>query len=122
MMIEMGIDPARAPRNPDHDFLIYQSALLYGFIALLSTVLLRYTRDLGVWRILQGAILVVDISIVLALFATLEHQGRLWDTGLWRQTDWTNLVGTFVVIVIRVLFLASVGVTPETTTAAKKRP
>jgi hypothetical protein len=113
LMVEAGIDLAVAPRNPDHDFLLYQCAMLYGLTGSLSAFLLRYTRDLGVWNILESAILCVDISIVVSLVVTLDHQGRLWDLALWRPMDWNNMVLVLVVIVLRSAFLAGVGVAAE---------
>ncbi|KAH8673798.1 hypothetical protein BX600DRAFT_456211 [Xylariales sp. PMI_506] len=112
LMMDAMIPAALSARNPDHDFLLHQLAALYAFLGIIITVLLRYTADVGAWKIVQGAILVVDLAILVSLYVSLGQQGRL-DPAVWRSSDWANWAITGVVALLRALFLAGVGLKSE---------
>lgn len=94
--------------NPDHAFFFHQLAALYTFIGIMLAVVLRATSDLRVWRIIIGAVLLVDIALLTSLYMSLEQQGRL-ELAAWRRQDWGNLLFTGWVTILRSLFLVGVG-------------
>ena len=100
--------PGATP-NPDHAFLLHQLAAMYAFMAIVLAGVLRATSDIKVWRVVIAGVLLVDISILVSMYVSLEHQGRL---GLenWRWQDWGNLLFTGGVALIRSFFLLGVGV------------
>lgn len=79
--------------------------LCLGF---LSAVLLRYTKDIKVWHILEVGLLVSDAAYFWAVGGVLAEQGRLWPEE-WRGEDWGSLGVTGVVTLVRLGFLARVG-------------
>ncbi|KAF2255459.1 hypothetical protein BU26DRAFT_515174 [Trematosphaeria pertusa] len=90
--------------------------LNFGFI---SAVLLRYTTDMTIWRIVQIADLVVDCAYFWAVHGALSAQARLgWQT--WRAEDWGSLAITGAAAVARLCFLLRVGVTREAKGGSKK--
>lgn len=109
VMMDSLIPTSMSVPNPDHAFLFHQLAALYGFLTLMLAVLLRSTSDLKVWNIVIGAVLMIDVALLTSLYVSLDHQGRL---GLvhWRAQDWFNWIITGFVAVVRVIFLAGVGV------------
>lgn len=107
--LEMLAEPAIAPYIAlSHGPLIWQCAPLYGFMGLIFAFLLRASPDPKVWRIVQAATLVVDVSLVVILVAALRMQGRL-AVGMWRPIEWVNVVFTTLVGVGRVAFLLGIG-------------
>jgi hypothetical protein len=107
-MMEAWCPPELATRQPMHDFVLHQLAGLFAFLGVIITVLLRYTSDIGVWRIVQAGILAVDVTIVVSMVYSLGQQGRL-DPSVWRGMDWMNAVVTVGVGIIRALFLLGLG-------------
>ena len=79
----------------------------------LQIVLLRArSNDLTVWRCIQFSILIQDIFMIGAICKALNAQGRL-DWKDWRVEEWTNIGITGSVGIIRLAFLAGIGVTAE---------
>lgn len=95
-------------RNPDHDMLFFHLAGSFMTIAVMSAVLLRYTSDLGVWKIVQFGIILYDFEICYSTWYFLGKQSRL-DPVLWRSEDWGNLTFMAVIIAVRLAFLLGVG-------------
>jgi hypothetical protein len=107
-----------ASRNPQHDILFYQmTGFLMGY-AWLHIVLLRYTDDVNVWRILEVAALFFDAFHASGTIATLSGQGRL-NPSTWRLIDWA--MTSFVVFISssRIAFVISTA--PDDSKASKKR-
>ena len=90
--------------------------LNFGFV---SAVLLRYTADVHVWRIVQVANFLVDLAYFWAVWGALSAQGRL-DVGTWRAEDWGSLAITGTATVVRALFLMSVGLKSDGNGSKKK--
>jgi len=80
------------------------------FIAtiVLQVVLLRYTQDVNIWKIVQFSILINDYALFHSLWVALSAQKRL-DFGKIRAEEWGTIGITAFVTVARVLFLAGVG-------------
>jgi hypothetical protein len=76
----------------------------------LSCVLLRYSRDVGVWRIYEGGILIVDLVILHGLWEMLGQQGRRFvGEGGIRGMDWACAGIVAGVAVVRAAFLLGIG-------------
>lgn len=97
-----------AVRNPRHDMLFQQLGGSLLNIAFIDAVLLRYTADLVVWKIVQRAVLLVDVTGLYSLWAALSQQGRL-NPAVWRGEDWGCVGITGLVTVVRILFIVEVG-------------
>ena len=95
-------------RNPDLDMFFQQTAGYTFALCFLQAVLLRVTAELRVWKVLQCAILIVDVAVLYSLHWGLSNQGRL---GMmhWRGEDWGCILMTVIPTVYRLLFLAEVG-------------
>ena len=107
------IPPSMSTPNPDHALLFHSMAALYAFLGLQLIVLLRITDDLKVWRVFQAGILMVDFALMASQYVSLEQQGRLHLKGI-RGDDWAAFIFTALVAVIRIFFLAGVGVKSKT--------
>ena len=65
------------PWNPMFNFTLQQLGGALLMLALIDIVLLRYTEDVGVWKIIQAAVLVYDLSLLYSNYNSLGMQGRL---------------------------------------------
>ena len=63
--------------DPDYHAFFQQLGGHLAGIAFLSTVLLRATSELKIWKILQASILIVDICLMASIYTSLSHQSRL---------------------------------------------
>ncbi len=95
-------------RKPQHDMLFQQLGGSMLHFAFLSAVLLRYTDDLGVWKILQTAFLIVDIVGLFSVWDALGKQDRLYFAAV-RWEDWGCLAILGFCALLRVAFLAELG-------------
>lgn len=102
------IPKSMSVRNPDHDMLFFHLAGSFMTISVMSAVLLRYTGDLGVWKIVQFGIILYDFEICYSTWHFMGKQGRL-DPAVWRSEDWGNLVFMAVIVAVRLAFLSGVG-------------
>jgi hypothetical protein len=71
--------------------------------------LLRASPDPTVWRIVQGATLVVDFSLMAVMAVALNMQGVLGEPQKWRSIEQFNMGFTAVIAVGRIAFLMGVG-------------
>lgn len=108
LILDTYIPRSLSVRDPDHDMLFFHLAGSFMTIAVVSAVLLRYTSDLGVWRIVQAGIVLYDFEIFGSAWYFLGRQGRL-DPAVWRPEDWGNLAFMVVIIAVRLAFLSGVG-------------
>ncbi|OAA38786.1 beta-mannosidase mndA [Cordyceps fumosorosea ARSEF 2679] len=109
-------DPSAAVRasapastyDPRQVFLFHQAGGLALAVAVLSALVPRRSRDLGVWRALQLALLLSDFAGLSGIYHGLEVQGRL-RPGAWTADDWA-LAGSYALLTaVRALFLLGVG-------------
>lgn len=107
-ILDAYIPKAMSVRNPDHDMLFFHLAGSFMTISVMSAVLLRYTSDLGVWKIVQFGIILYDFEICYSTWYFLGKQGRL-NPAVWRSEDWGNLVFMAVIVAVRLAFLTGVG-------------
>lgn len=96
--------------SPDegHRMILAQRGGLLLCLGFLSAMLLRYSKDIKVWHILEVGLLVSDGAYFWAAGGVLAEQGRLWPEA-WRGEDWGSLGVTGVVTLVRLGFLARVG-------------
>jgi hypothetical protein len=119
-ILETSVPASFASYDPlSHGPLLYQSAALYAFMAIIFGGLLRASNDLKVWRIVQFATLVVDCGLLVTMWTMLKQQERL-DLGDWRSGDWFNAGFTVWVALIRVAFLGGLGVGAKLEKKAKR--
>lgn len=107
-----------APHNPYFDFTLQQiggALLMLGFI---DIFLLRYTNDVKIWKILEAAVLIYDLSLLFSNYSSLQQQGRLRPGGL-RWEDWSGIAVSAQAAVVRAAFLLGVGLAK--TGKSKKR-
>lgn len=79
--------------------------LNFGFI---SAVLLRYSNDIKIWRIVQFACFLVDIAYFWAVYEALSVQDRL-NMKMWRAEDWGSVLVTGIATIFRMVFLTGMG-------------
>ena len=91
-----------------HRMILAQRGGLLLCLGFLSAVLLRYSRDIKVWHILEVGLLVSDGAYFWAAGGVLAELGRLWPEA-WRGEVWGSLGVTGVVTLVRLGFLARVG-------------
>lgn len=109
VMIEAFIPPTLSTYNPDQGFLVHQLAAMFAFVAIMLAGVLRLSKDIEVWRTIIAGILLIDVAMLLSTVVSLKQQGRLSFSGI-RPEDWGNIVFILIVTIIRILFLAGVGV------------
>ncbi|KAF1995555.1 hypothetical protein P154DRAFT_610740 [Amniculicola lignicola CBS 123094] len=105
--------PNAPPCNPHYAFIFQRAGGRMLSVSFLSGALLRATDDLKVWKYIQTAILIIDVSTLYSVWDALRVQGRL-RFGATRSEDWGTVGITLFATVLRVAFLAGVGY--------KKRP
>ena len=119
VILETFVSPSLVPYDSlSHGPLLWQSAALYAFMVVIFGGLLRASDDLKVWRIVQGATLMVDIALLATMWVVLKQQSRL-EIGALKGGDWFNGGFTIWVAVIRAAFLSGIGVGEES--KAKRR-
>lgn len=114
LMLHSFIPASLSTYNPDQGFLFHQLGALFGFVALVQGGVLRVSDDVKVWKAINAAVLVVDFAMLASLYVSLKQQDRL-HLGSLRAGDWGNFFFTAWVTLIRIFFLAGVGVSDETT-------
>ncbi|KAL0932178.1 uncharacterized protein CTRU02_213131 [Colletotrichum truncatum] len=100
-------------RDAAHDLLLYHSGGAVLGSAILNGLLLRYTQDIGVWKFVQAAIVAIDISLLAGIVEVFGKQGRL-SPATWQAGDWLGVSITTVVTVVRLAFIAGVGLKEKT--------
>ncbi|KAJ7583858.1 hypothetical protein C8J56DRAFT_952035 [Mycena floridula] len=82
----------------------------FAGMAFTQIFLLRAKKeDLTVWKAVQVSMVFVDIFMLFGLARALIGQRGGMDTTSWRGQDWGNIVGYPALILIRLAFLAGVG-------------
>lgn len=78
-------------------------------IGVLHGGLLRYTTDLNVWKIVNFAVLLLDLSLLAGVGDGLAKRGVTSLEGVTSE-DWANISITSFVTAVRVAFIAGVGI------------
>ncbi|KAJ9144061.1 hypothetical protein NKR23_g6169 [Pleurostoma richardsiae] len=98
-----------AMANPAHALIFNQLGGFFLLTFTLSTFLLRYTPDFTIWSLYEGAILIVDVIILVATALAYANQGRL-SPFTWRPEDWFSVLVTGLCAVLRAGFVLRIGV------------
>jgi hypothetical protein len=100
---------AKLPPSIETSTLLYITSSFYLSTIFLQVVLLTLQRDdLTVWKCLQSSILIQDLGILAAVGRSLRVQGRM-DAALLTAEEWGNIAILGAVGLIRVLFIAGLG-------------
>ena len=94
--------------DPLFDFTLQQLGGALVMLAFIDIVLLRYTNDVKIWKILQAAVLIYDLSLLYSNYYSLKQQGRL-TVGALRWEDWGGIFISAQAVVVRSAFLLGVG-------------
>ncbi|KAL4937824.1 hypothetical protein BDV06DRAFT_202199 [Aspergillus oleicola] len=108
MYLNSFIPPALATRDPTHNLLFNQLGAGFFVVATTQGVLLRYTNDVNVWKMLNGCLLGWDFILLWSLWDGLSAQGRL-DPSVWRADDLSAIVPTIFMTFVRAAVVAGVG-------------
>jgi hypothetical protein len=76
---------------------------------ILMCTLLRYTHDVNIWKMVQGAILPADFTMLTAIYIGMKMEGNL-ALANWRWEDWFSVIVTGICTVLRLGFVLGVGV------------
>ncbi|KAI9152260.1 hypothetical protein HJFPF1_09489 [Paramyrothecium foliicola] len=98
-----------AEHNGVYDVLVHELGGFCFVMLLLFGVLLRHTRDPFVWRLVLGGVGFVDFVILWSTALQYRAQGRL-DPATWRWEDWSSVVVTAYVGVVRLAYVLGFGV------------
>ncbi|KAI5460091.1 hypothetical protein BGZ63DRAFT_406037 [Mariannaea sp. PMI_226] len=88
---------------------LYQIAGMFMSYLCLFILLLRYTDDIKIWKIVQFGILWADFTLLTSMYVAMRLQGRLAIAD-WRQEDWVGGVITVICTILRVTFVLGIGV------------
>ncbi|KAM5344152.1 hypothetical protein ACJ41O_012689 [Fusarium nematophilum] len=98
---------------------VYQIGGMGMSFLCLFVLLLRYTNDVNVWKIVQFAIILADFTMLTSMYVAMRLEGR-FAVSDWRWEDWFGGVITVVCTIVRVLFVLGVGVTCKQVGGKKK--
>ncbi|KAH7174246.1 uncharacterized protein B0J16DRAFT_348337 [Fusarium flagelliforme] len=108
----------RPPAAPFAPFL-YQIGGMGTSYLIIQLTLLRYTHDVNIWKMVQGAILPADFTMLTAIYVGLKMENNL-ALGGWRWEDWFSVIVTGICTVLRIAFVLGVGVKDVRNPRAKK--
>jgi hypothetical protein len=109
VMLDAFVPAPLSAYNADQGFLLHQLAAMFAFVAIMLGAVLRVSDEIRVWRVVIGGVLLIDIAMLVSIYVSLKQQERL-SLGAMRSADWGNILFTGLVTVIRIFFLAGVGV------------
>ncbi|KAL7004987.1 hypothetical protein EMMF5_005473 [Cystobasidiomycetes sp. EMM_F5] len=100
---------------PAHETALALDALggFFASLAFLQVVLLRLRpNDVGVWKCVQFAGVLVDVGVVGGFWRVLDRQGRLSLSAM-RPEEKGQMIGTAVLGLVRLAFVLGVGIRKE---------
>lgn len=110
------LSPLMLPRPVVFDPVLWQLAGGYWIVTIMQGVMLRYSNDLGVWKISNFAIMVMDLLICGSMW---EMRGPPHNLALGMSPmDWSNALGAGGFAVLRLAFILEIGFEKE---SAKKK-
>ena len=81
-------------------------------LCFLDVFLLRYSKDIVVWKIQQAATMIYDVVLLWSVYEALGKQGRLSLEGM-RWEDWGGIAITGLAVLVRGAFLLDVGLSKQ---------
>ncbi|RDW91652.1 hypothetical protein BP5796_02817 [Coleophoma crateriformis] len=106
-------------RNPMQDMIFNQLGAAFFYVATSQGILLRYTYDIGVWKIVNGCLLGWDFILLYSWWSGMQMQGRL-DPATWRSEDMSALVPILFITAVRAAIVAGVGMRASKSNAKKR--
>jgi hypothetical protein len=98
------------PMTPETRLLLDTTTGLYAQNLFLQLVLTRARpNDVGLWKIWQSSLLVVDTILMSAVLRNLSWLGVLGVPGKWSGEQWANVVIMIGLLVVRTAFVAGYG-------------
>lgn len=94
--------------NPFYKVFFYQIAGMFFIVFWLQGVLLRYTNDLIIWKLVHAALLGYDFFMLYSTYFALTSQRRT-DPKTWRWTDWFAILSTAIIGALRASIVAGIG-------------
>ncbi|KAK0711857.1 hypothetical protein B0H67DRAFT_647199 [Lasiosphaeris hirsuta] len=95
-----------------------QLANLYLFFAINEALVLRSTSDLRVWKRVLFCLLIGDLG---HLYTVQELGPQIyWSVTQWNAIDWGNIPFVYLGALLRIAFLANVGLDVKSTKSVKK--
>ena len=107
-VINAFIPLALAPWNDRYNFVLQQLGGALLMLCFLDVMLLRYSKDIVVWKILQAATMIYDVVLLGSVYEALRKQERLSLSGI-RWEDWGGIAITGLAVLVRGAFLLDVG-------------
>lgn len=108
------------PRTETEFLLEVSSGFLLGIMLLQVFLLRAKPTDITVWKYVQGSDLIVDISMLSAVYRALASEGRL-SLGNVRMDDWINIGVLVTVGSMRTAFLLGIGMGRKTGKTSKRK-
>lgn len=97
--------------HPEVQVIFDNLAATYLLIAFNQAIVLRMADgNLRIWRGLLAGLLFSDLWHIRATWLALSQAGVLWEWGKWRSHEWVNVAMLVIPLVLRIAFLAGVGV------------
>ncbi|KAH7328084.1 hypothetical protein B0I35DRAFT_403514 [Stachybotrys elegans] len=109
LVLDVFIPASLSTYNRDQGFLFHQLAALYAFVGIMLGGMLRVSHELKAWRLVVAAVLLVDIGILSSIYISLKEQNRMHMEAI-RPEELGNILFTAFIAILRVSFLAGVGV------------
>jgi hypothetical protein len=102
------VSPLFVPRVAAYDVWLWQVAGGYWVVAVMQGGLLRYSDDLGIWKICNAAVCGMDV-LQLPSFIEMRQPPHSWSRATTGWREWGIVVVTIVLVLIRLLFILEVG-------------
>lgn len=102
------LSPLFSPRVEAYDPWLWQVAGGYVVISAMQGGLLRYTNDLNIWKICQGAVCAMDLMILFSIWE-MRNPPHSWSMATMSAKDWANVYGTAAFALIRIFFILEIG-------------
>lgn len=93
------------------EIVLKQLSNLYLFFAMNEALVLRSTSDLKVWRTLLFCLLVADFGHLYSVSALGSE--IYWRASIWNSIDWGNVGFVYAGAIMRLAFLARIGVAEQ---------
>ncbi|KAH7176902.1 hypothetical protein EDB81DRAFT_850699 [Dactylonectria macrodidyma] len=97
---------------------VYLLGGMGGSFFCLFVLLLRYTHDVNVWKIVQFGILWADFAMLTGMYVGMRLENRVAISN-WRMEDWVGGGITVACTLLRALFVLGVGVRQSTSKAKR---
>lgn len=113
--------PIFTPMPIGTSIVLSQLANLYLFFAVNEAVVLRSTSDLRVWKSVLLVLLLADLG---HLWSLKELGGEIyapWNFARWNAIDWGNIPFVYLGALMRLAFLADVGMPKVATKLTKPK-